>query len=125
VHIVSQFSFSPERILAWIKRLRACGVAVPLKVGMAGPTSVPALVRYAKRCCVNASLRGLMSGAAAGLIGHAGPGRIIEVLSAAQGEIGEAHPHYFSFGGLVKTAGYACEIAQGGSAAREAAARSQ
>ena len=37
LHIVSQFSFSPERILAWLKRLRACGIATPVKVGMAGP----------------------------------------------------------------------------------------
>ena len=64
VHIVSQFSFSPERIVAWLKHLRACGIAMPVKVGMAGPTSVPALLRYARRCGVNASLRGLMSGAA-------------------------------------------------------------
>ena len=80
VHIVSQFSFSPERILAWLKQLRACGIASPVKVGMAGPTSVPALLRYAKRCGVNASLRGLMSGAAAALIGNVGPDRIVEAL---------------------------------------------
>ena len=67
VHIVSQFSFSPECILAWLKQLRACGITRPVKVGMAGPTSMPALLRYARRCGVNASLRGLMSGAAAGL----------------------------------------------------------
>ena len=66
VHIVSQFSFSPERILSWLKALRACGIVKPVKVGLAGPTSVPGLLRYAKRCGVNASLRGLMSGAAAG-----------------------------------------------------------
>ena len=81
VHIVSQFSFSPERILAWLKALRACGIAKPVKVGMAGPTSMPALLRYARRCGVNASLRGLMSGAAAGLIGNVGPDRIVETLA--------------------------------------------
>jgi methylenetetrahydrofolate reductase (NADPH) len=107
VHIVSQFSFSPERILAWLKRLRACGIATPVKVGMAGPASLTALLRYAKRCGVNASLRGLMSGAATGLIGHAGPDRIVEELSAA-GDLGDAAPHYFSFGGAVETARYAC-----------------
>ena len=64
VHIVSQFSFSPERVLAWLRQLRGCGIATPVKVGMAGPTSVPALLRYAKRCGVTASLRGLMIGAA-------------------------------------------------------------
>ena len=116
VHIVSQFSFDPERILAWLKQLRACGITRPVKVGMAGPTSVPALFRYAKRCGVAASLRGLVSGAAASLIGqvvgNVGPDRILEALAAAAG-LGDAAPHYFSFGGAVETARYACEAAHG------------
>jgi methylenetetrahydrofolate reductase (NADPH) len=112
VHIVSQFSFSPERILAWLRQLRACGISQPVKVGMAGPTSVPALFRYAQRCGVAASLRGLMSGAAAGLIGHVGPDRILEALAAA-GDLGDVAPHYFSFGGTIETARYACERANG------------
>jgi methylenetetrahydrofolate reductase (NADPH) len=111
VHIVSQFSFSPECILAWLKRLRACGIATPVKVGMAGPASLTALLRYARRCGVNASLRGLMSGAAAGLIGQvvgtAGPDHIVETLAGA-GDLGDTAPHYFSFGGTVETARYAC-----------------
>jgi methylenetetrahydrofolate reductase (NADPH) len=111
-HIVSQFSFSPERILAWLKRLRACGIATPIKVGMAGPTSLPALLRYARRCGVNASLRGLMSGGGAGLIGHLGPDRIIAALATAEA-IGTVMPHYFSFGGTVETARYACEASAG------------
>ena len=112
VHIVSQFSFSPERVVAWLKQLRASGINVPVKVGMAGPTSVPALIRYARRCGVNASLRGLMSGAAASLIGHVGPDRIVAALSAADG-LGDAAPHYFSFGGTLETARYACKAAHG------------
>ncbi len=111
VHIVSQFSFSPERILDWLRMLRACGITKPVKVGMAGPTSMPALLRYARRCGVNASLRGLMSGAAAGLVGNVGPDRIIETLSLA-GDIGDAAPHYFSFGGTVETARYACSTSR-------------
>jgi len=116
VHIVSQFSFSPEHILAWLKQLRACGIAKPVKIGMAGPASMPALLRYAKRCGVTASLRGLMLGAAAGLLGQAmgnvGPDRIIETLAAA-GDLGDIAPHYFSFGGAVETARYACEASAG------------
>jgi methylenetetrahydrofolate reductase (NADPH) len=111
VHIVSQFSVSPERILAWLKQLRACGITRPVKVGMAGPTSMPALLRYARRCGVNASLRGLMSGAAAGLIGNIGPDRIVETLSLA-GDLGDTAPHYFSFGGAVETARYACSTSR-------------
>ncbi len=119
VHIVSQFSFSPERVLTWLRQLRSSGIVVPVKVGMAGPTSVPALLRYAKRCGVAASLRGLVSGVGAGLVGQittgsVGPGRMIDALATAEARernIGDIAPHYFSFGGVVETACYACEAA--------------
>jgi methylenetetrahydrofolate reductase (NADPH) len=123
VHIVSQFSFSPERILDWLRQLRACGISKPVKIGMAGPTSVPALLRYARRCGVAASLRGLVSGLASGLVGHVGPDRIIETLSAS-GDLGDAALHYFSFGGTLETARYACEAAAGRHGAGRAMARS-
>ena len=122
VHIVSQFSFSPERILAWLRQVRASGIGKPIKIGMAGPTSVPALLRYARRCGVAASLRGLVSGVASGLVGHVGPDRIIKTLSAA-GDLGEVAPHYFSFGGTLETARYACEAAAGRHDASRAMAR--
>ena len=124
VHLVSQFSFSAERIIAWLKQLRSGGINHPVKIGLAGPTSVPALLRYAKRCGVNASLRGLMSGAASALVGNVGPDRIVESLSASQSELGVAHPHYYSFGGLVATARYAQERAKTDRAAEQTAARS-
>jgi len=112
VHIVSQFSFSPEAVVSWLKRLRACGTTVPVKVGMAGPTGFTTLLRYAKRCGVNASLRGLTSGFGASLIGNVGPDAILARLAETTG-IGEATPHYFSFGGLLQTASYACIAAAG------------
>jgi methylenetetrahydrofolate reductase (NADH) len=114
VNIVSQFSFSGEHILAWLEQLRSSGIKNPVGIGLAGPTSVPALIRYAKRCGVSASLRGLVSGVATGLVGNVGPDRIIETLSASQREPGETRLHYFSFGGVVQTARYACEMAQAG-----------
>jgi methylenetetrahydrofolate reductase (NADPH) len=112
VHLVSQFSFSPDRVVAWLKQLRACGIDRPVSVGMVGPTSVTALIRFAKRCGVSTSLRGLMSGAATALIGNVGPDRIVEALDAAQGSIGDVHPHYFTFGNLVATAEYASAMAK-------------
>jgi methylenetetrahydrofolate reductase (NADPH) len=123
VHIVSQFSFSPERIVDWLRQLRACGISKPVKIGMAGPTSVPALLRYARRCGVAASLRGLVSGVASGLVGHVGPDRIIETVSVADG-LGDVALHYFSFGGTLETARYACEAAEGRHGAGRAMARS-
>ncbi len=115
VSIVSQFSFSGEHILTWLRQLRACGITVPVKVGLAGPASVAGLMRYAKRCGVAASLRGLMAGTGRGLIGHvtgfAGPDDILAALETA-GDL-NASPHYFSFGGAVETARFACEAAAG------------
>jgi methylenetetrahydrofolate reductase (NADH) len=124
VYIVSQFSFSPQRILTWLKQLRACGIDKPVKVGMAGPTSMPALLRYAKRCGVAASLRGLVSGVAGGLVSQVGPGPIIETLSVAS-DLGDVAPHYFSFGGALETARYACEAAAGRHGVGRAMARSK
>jgi methylenetetrahydrofolate reductase (NADPH) len=112
LHIVSQFSFDGDAIVAWLKRLRAAGVGAPVRVGMAGPTGLTALLRYAKRCGVKASMAGLVKGAATSLLGHmgsVGPDTILGALEAARGEIGDAHPHYFSFGGLADTARYAQE----------------
>ena len=122
VRIVSQFSFSGERIVAWLRQLRACGIRLPVKVGMVGPTSVPALIRFARRCGVSASLRGLMTGTAAALVGHVGPDRIIAEIAAAEG-LGDVAAHYFSFGGCVETARYACDAAHGRHGARRAMAQ--
>jgi methylenetetrahydrofolate reductase (NADPH) len=94
--------------VAWVKNLRGQGIALPVKVGMAGPTRITALLRYAKRCGVAASLTGLMSGAALSLLGNVGPDKIIDALDAA-GDLGDAQAHYFSFGGVVDTARYAQE----------------
>jgi methylenetetrahydrofolate reductase (NADPH) len=112
VHLVSQFSFAPDRIVAWLKQLRACGIDRPVSAGMAGPTGVTALLRFAKRCGVSTSLRGLMSGAATSLIGNVGPDRIVAALDEAQGAIGDVHPHYFTFGNLIATADYAVATAR-------------
>jgi len=111
VRLVSQFSFSPDDIVAWLKKLRAKGITQPVSVGMVGPTSVPALLRFAKRCGVGTSLKGLMSGAASALIGNVGPDRIIHALDAAQATVGDVQPHYFTFGNLVATAEYGTAMA--------------
>jgi methylenetetrahydrofolate reductase (NADPH) len=122
MHIVSQFSFDPPHIVAWLKQLRARGIAVPVKVGMAGPTSIPGLLRYARRCGVRASLHGLLSGSAAALLGRGsvGPDRILQALADAGPTTGTIAPHYFSFGGILQTAPYARDAAAGRNAAAHA-----
>ena len=111
VHIVSQFSFSAERIIAWLRQLRACGIATPVKVGGGSDqrTGAAALLAALRRQRLAARV-GL--GVATSLIGHVGPDRILAALAGA-GDMGDIAPHYFSFGGTLKTARYACEAAHG------------
>ena len=104
-HIVSQFCFDPNRVLAWLNGLRARGIDVPVRVGMVGPTKFRTMLRYAKRCGVGASVRGLWnSGAFWALLGTPHPGRMIRALQAPGPD--NVAPHLFSFGGIVETARY-------------------
>src|SRR4051812_45069133 len=57
VHIVSQFCFEEGSILGWLRRLRRDGIDCPVRIGIAGPTGIATLLRYAARCGVKASVR--------------------------------------------------------------------
>jgi methylenetetrahydrofolate reductase (NADPH) len=113
VHIVSQFAFSPEPILAFVARLRERGIEQPVRVGVAGPASVATLMRYAAICGVAASARALArnAGLAKHLFGASAPDTIIRALAAAQ--LGDIAPHFFTFGGLGSTARWASAATAG------------
>ena len=59
VDLVSQFCFESGPILAWLKELEAHGLDLPVRIGLAGPTSPATLAKFALRCGVGASLRSL------------------------------------------------------------------
>lgn len=116
VHIVSQFCFDPPRIIAWLRALRARGISQPVRVGLVGPTHLSALIRFAKRCGVQASLRGLIrSGAFWSFLRPPHPGAALRALRRTEG-LGEVRPHFFSFGGIPETARYAVKHADSHSA---------
>ena len=48
VTIVTQFAFDPVAILGWVRRLRDLGIEHPVRIGMAGPTDLSTLLRYAQ-----------------------------------------------------------------------------
>ncbi len=108
VNIVTQFCLETGPILAWLKRLRDHGIDHPVRIGLAGPTSLTTLMRYARRCGVRASTRGFArnAGLIKHLIGAAAPDAIIRALIEANrdGELGDIAPHLFSFGGIGATA---------------------
>jgi methylenetetrahydrofolate reductase (NADPH) len=115
VHIATQFCFDAEPILNWLRRLRGEGIGVPIRIGVAGPTSMRALMRYALRCGVRASLKGMLNPKITQLLGEAAPDGIIRALGEAEDrdQIGPLAIHFFSFGGLAATAEWAAGASRG------------
>jgi methylenetetrahydrofolate reductase (NADPH) len=106
--IVTQFSFEAGPVLRWLARIRAAGIAVPVRIGVAGPAKTGTLIKYALRCGIGASVQTLMRrpGVVAGLVTTSSPDDLIEDLAAnlapEHGEV--AGIHLFVFGGLKATA---------------------
>ena len=115
VHIVTQFSFSAPSILNWIGRLRDQGIDLPIRIGLAGPTTLSGLLRYARICGVTASAQGLMrhTGLARQLFGMVTPDSVLRPLAEATAGRTDVAPHIFSFGGLAAAARWAAAAATG------------
>jgi methylenetetrahydrofolate reductase (NADPH) len=109
--IVTQFCFEPDPIVDWLRRIRARGIDVPIRVGLAGPAGLITLARYAVRCGIGTSLRVLTENPSfAKLLVEKGPEPIIRgVTSAAEPGNATSMPfdiaglHFFVFGGFNKT----------------------
>lgn len=124
VQIVTQFAFEPEPILGWIARMRAMGIEVPVRIGVAGPASTPALIRFAARCGIGNSMRALRKqGTMIGkLISDTRPDGLLRALAAGWNAPGIAPVggiHIYMFGGTVKTGKWLADLVRdlrGGSA---------
>jgi methylenetetrahydrofolate reductase (NADPH) len=107
--IVTQFSFAPNRIVEYCADLARRAPGVPVYVGLAGPTNPVALLRFAQRCGVSASLRALQAEGmrAVRLFTHVDPGDQLVAL-ARHARSGSASNvvgvHLYSFGGVARTA---------------------
>jgi len=103
LNIVTQFCFEPEPILSWTARMKGHGL--PVRVGLAGPASLPRLLRFAALCGVGNSVRALKARprAITRLMVEAGPEVALRDLSR-RAEPPIAGAHFFCFGGLVRTA---------------------
>ena len=112
--IITQFTFAPARIVDYCSRLARSIPQVPVYIGMVGPTDPLKLLKYAKICGVNASMRALnaMGFKAAKLVTHTDPNEQIEVLGryVATRDMPNVHGvHIFSFGGFKKSASWMSE----------------
>lgn len=55
--IATQFAFESQPVIEWAERLKAMGVTIPIHVGIAGPTKLQTLIKFAIACGVGPSLR--------------------------------------------------------------------
>ena len=108
-HVVTQFSFAPNRIVEYCADLARRAPNVPVCVGLPGPTSPRTLLRYAQRCGVSASLRALQAQGmgAVRLFTNVDPTDQLTALArhmhtgSASNVVGV---HLYSFGGVATTA---------------------
>jgi methylenetetrahydrofolate reductase (NADPH) len=111
VQIVTQFCFEGQPIVDWLKRMRAMGVDLPVRIGLAGPASIATLMKYALHCGVGNSIRALTKSSSFGrLLSERDPEPVMrELLTAAPNGDTSAPPfgiaalHFYTFGGLKKT----------------------
>jgi methylenetetrahydrofolate reductase (NADPH) len=84
-----------------------------VRVGLAGPTSLSSLMRYASRCGVRSSAHALArrSGLMRQMFAMATPDDLIRALTEAA-PVGVV-PHFFSFGGIAATSRWARAVADG------------
>jgi methylenetetrahydrofolate reductase (NADPH) len=54
--IVTQFSFDPKPVILWAERIAAAGVKLPIHLGIAGPTKLQTLIKFAISCGIGPSL---------------------------------------------------------------------
>jgi methylenetetrahydrofolate reductase (NADPH) len=111
-YVMTQFCFAPARILEYCAALARSAPGVPVYVGLAGPASPAALLRYAQRCGVSASLRALQAQGlnAVRLVTRTDPGEQLAPLArycaAHASGCNVVGVHLFSFGGVTAAAGW-------------------
>ena len=114
MRIVTQFCFAAEPILAWERRMREAGNALPVHVGLAGLTSPTKLLRFGLSCGVGPSLKVLRQ-QAGGVLRLATtpvyqPEETLLGVAAADPACLIRAVHFFPFGALVPTAEWATDL---------------
>jgi len=111
VSVITQFTFAPARIVEYCDELARRWPGLPVMVGMAGPTSAAALLRFAQRCGVSTSLRALSEQGwdAVKLFMHTDPGDQLSAVAQYRlrhDDCNVVGVHLFSFGTAAKAAAW-------------------
>ena len=109
--IVTQFAFDAHAVVAWAAMLLEEGIRMPVHVGLAGPTKLQTLIKFAISCGVGPSLKILQKRALdlTKLLTPYEPTEMLQDLSCLLSE-GRAKNiegvHFFPLGGISSTAAW-------------------
>jgi methylenetetrahydrofolate reductase (NADPH) len=110
--LTTQFCFEAEPVIAWVDRLQAEGIALPVHIGIAGPAKLQTLIKFAIACGVGPSLRVLQKRAmdVTKLLLPYEPDEVVAALAAhkaANPGFGIEQVHFFPLGGIRPCADWA------------------
>ena len=112
--IITQFGFDAAAALSWVQQIRQQGIALPVRIGVAGPAGVRRLLSYASRFGVSTSagIARKYGLSLTNLVGTAGPDRFIRELAGGydRGRHGDVKLHFYTFGGLRATSEWISEF---------------
>jgi methylenetetrahydrofolate reductase (NADPH) len=105
--IVTQFSFDPNAVMDWLDVVRARGIDIPIRLGVPGPASTTALLRFSARCGVQASAKAMrrFGFSLTRLVDTSGPDQLVRHMAARFNPTvhGDVALHFYPFGGVAKT----------------------
>lgn len=109
--IVTQFSFAPHRIVEFAATVARRAPGVPVYVGLAGPASPLALMKYAQICGVSSSLRAMSAAGinAVRLVTHTDPREQLAAIAAhtiGQPSSNIVGVHLYTFGSVTVAANW-------------------
>ena len=118
--LATQFAFEAGSIIDWANAVKAAGVDIPIHIGIAGPTKLQTLIKFAIACGVGASLKVLRKRASdvTKLLLPYEPAEIISQLAAHKDknpDFNISNVHFFPLGGIKTNANWA--IRNGGASA--------
>ena len=105
IAMATQFCFEAAPVIAWVNRLAAEGVKLPVHIGVAGPAKLQTLIKFAIACGVGPSLRVLQKRAmdVTKLLLPYEPTDVLKELAAhkaANPDFGIEQVHFFPLGGI-------------------------
>ncbi|MBA8907992.1 methylenetetrahydrofolate reductase [Aminobacter ciceronei] len=106
VQVVSQFAFDGAQMGRWAQKLHSDYPGLPVRVGLAGVTSLPKLIKFAVMCGIGPSLAALKRSGTGlfNVLAEKDPGDVIEGIEATYPTpVAPLDIHFFPFGGWTKT----------------------